>query len=99
MNKIAVSFFLVTIVMSVACDDDDTDVIIIDTDNDGIADDLEPAPAGVLQWNATLDNTDAATTVTGSAVVRQVEGALSFTASVLLRTDTPNAVRPWHVHF
>ncbi len=99
MKKIAVSLFLMTIVMSVACDDDGTDVIIIDTDNDGIADDQEAPPPGVLQWNATLDNTDAATVITGNAVVRQVEGAASFSATVLIRTDTPNAVRPWHVHF
>ena len=43
MNKIAVSIFLATIVMSVACDDDNADVIIIDTDNDGIADAWEAA--------------------------------------------------------
>src|SRR5690349_12195797 len=98
MNKIAVSIFFATIVMSVACSDDNN-VVIIDTDNDGIADDLEPPPPGVIQWNATLTNTDADTVITGSSVVRQVEGALSFSATILIRTDVPDAVRPWHVHF
>ncbi len=97
MNKIAVSFFLMTIVMSVACDDDDTDVIIIDDDNDGIADDQEAPPPGVLQWNASLDDIDSDTSIDGNAVVRQVEGAASFSATILIRTDTPAAVRPWAV--
>jgi hypothetical protein len=100
MNKIAVSIFLATIVMSVACDDDNNDnLVIIDTDNDGIADDLEQPPPGVIQWNATLTTTDPDSVVTGSSVVRQVEGALSFSATILIRTDVPDAVRPWHVHF
>ena len=78
MNKIAVSIFLATIVMSVACDDDDADVIIIDTDNDGIADDLEPPPPGVLDFSNTANFGRITALRLGSNDQRQIQLAVKY---------------------
>jgi superoxide dismutase, Cu-Zn family len=77
----------------VGCDDDD-DVF----DDDDIGDDDVPPPAQTLVWRAQLTST-MGTALAGDAVVRQRIGADAFTADIDLRSDAPNATRPWHVHF
>lgn len=100
MIKIALSVLLLSTVLSVTgCDDDEDEFVIIDTDGDGIPDNEEAPPPGVLQWNADLDDVDSDTSITGNAVVQQVEGALSFSATVVIRDDDAGVLRPWHVHF
>lgn len=97
--------WLVIVALVCACDDDDFDDIddlddIDDIDADGIPDDIDDDfPDDVTVWRAAIAGTGDFSQLTGDSVVRQRDDELPFNASVTIRGDVANAVRPWHVHF
>ena len=85
------------------CEDisDENEVVILDTDGDGIRDDIDSdtTAENTFTWSTLVFATpDATTAITGSAIVRERIGADVFAAQVEVRNDTRGAVRPWHVH-
>jgi len=85
------------------CEDisDEDEVVILDTDGDGIRDDIDTdtTAENTFTWSTLVFATpDAATALTGSAIARELIGADVFAAQVTLRNDIQGAVRPWHVH-
>jgi hypothetical protein len=93
-NKLA--FFAVATLVA-GCEDDDFD------DRDFGGDDGNPPATDggptAIEWHATLQPTEVGRTIQGDAVVRMKVGEPAFTAAITVRTDTPGAIRPWHVHY
>ena len=92
--------FVLMAALAFGCDDDEIDV---DVDNDGIPDDIdddiEEGIEDATEWRANITGTGLYSALAGNALVRQTINQQNFSVTIMLRNDTPGAVRPWHVHF
>lgn len=87
---------------AIGCDEeidlDDTEVPPDITEIPPINTDGQPVAPAVLEWRATLADTDSTTNITGDARVTEAEDAGSFQATISIN-DGSTCDRPWHVHY
>jgi len=89
---------IAALVSTSACDDDD--VIGPRGGENGSADiGSGQQPPTIIEWRATLVATELDSTINGDAVVQMRDGETAFTATISIRQDVPDSIRPWHVHF
>lgn len=99
MRNLAFALTVIAGFGAIGCDDEpDLDDINVPPQIPGDVADVQPVAPAVLEWNASLADTDATTNITGTAHVTQAEGAGSFHATISI-SDSSNCDRPWHVHY
>jgi hypothetical protein len=99
MRKLAFALTAIVGFGAIGCDDEPDLDDLDDLDDIDVPPEVTvPVAPAVLEWQATLADTDSTTNITGEARVTETEDAGSFRATISI-SDSSTCSRPWHVHY